>query len=167
VNSADDFVESLPHRYPRRPSTPVVIDQIILCEFLTRFNVDRCSSIDSNRILDEPLVENPLWHTAFDQPPLLKTSALLPCIILSCGLVLIQHKEPCCISFTCRHNDTMLAIYSMLSISLPSRDPIEQFVGGKQGVHERLWCFIFLHRVPYLFENDVQSIHQILLNNRN
>ena len=65
---------------------------------------------------------------------MLKTSALLPRIVLSCGTVLIQHKEPACISFTCRYDDSMLAIYSILSIGIPYRDPIEEFLGGKQGM---------------------------------
>ncbi|CAF4108114.1 unnamed protein product, partial [Adineta steineri] len=95
----------------------------------------------------EPLVENPLWRNGFEQPPLLKTSALLPRIILSCGTVLIQHKEPACISFTGRYDDSMLAIYSILSIGIPYRDPVEEFLAGKQ-------------------ENDVKAIHQLLLKNQ-
>jgi hypothetical protein len=138
VNSPDDFVESLTHRYMKRPFTPSVIDQMTLFEFLTWFDYDRSSSIELVEILKEPLVENPLWRTNFDQPPLLKTSALLPRIVLSCGSVLIQHKEPACISFTCRYDDSMLAIYSILSIGIPYRDPIEEFLGGKHGVFCKL-----------------------------
>ncbi|CAF5188962.1 unnamed protein product, partial [Rotaria magnacalcarata] len=111
VSTTDDFVESLTHRYVKRPCTPSVIDQISLFEFLTWFDFDRSSSIELEHILQESLVENPLWRTTFDQPPLLKTSNHLPRIILSCGTKLIQHKEPACISFTCRYDDSMLAIY--------------------------------------------------------
>ncbi|CAF4395940.1 unnamed protein product, partial [Rotaria magnacalcarata] len=35
VTSVDDFVESLTHRYVKRPNTPSVIDQMTLFEFLT------------------------------------------------------------------------------------------------------------------------------------
>ncbi|CAM2727444.1 unnamed protein product [Rotaria socialis] len=144
VSTTDDFVESLTHRYVKRPCTPSVIDQISLFEFLTWFDFDRSSSIKLEHILQESLVENPLWRTTFDQPPLLKTSNHLPRIILSCGTKLIQHKEPACISFTCRYDDSMLAIYSILSIGVSYRDPIEQFLSGKQEV-------------------DIKAIHQILL----
>ncbi|CAF1643694.1 unnamed protein product [Adineta steineri] len=147
VNSADDFVESLTHRYVRRPSTPSIINQMTLFEFLTWFDFDRPSSSKIPQILEEPLVENPLWRNGFEQPPLLKTSALLPRIILSCDTVLIQHKEPACISFTCRYDDSMLAIYSILSIGIPYRDAVEEFLAGKQ-------------------ENDVKAIHQLLLKNQ-
>ncbi|CAF1310613.1 unnamed protein product [Rotaria sordida] len=147
VTSADDFVESLTHRYVKRPFTPAVIDHITLFEFLTWFDYDRSSSMELQEILHEPLIENPLWRTEFNQPPLLKTSTFLPRIILSCGSVLIQHKEPACISFTCRYDDSMLAMYSMLSIGIPYRDPIEQFLGGK-------------------LENDLNAIHQLLLKSK-
>ncbi|CAF1338826.1 unnamed protein product [Rotaria sordida] len=90
-----------------------------LFEFLTWFDFDRSTSTELAQILEEPLVENPLWRSDFAQPPLLKTSALLPRIVLSCNTILIQHKEPACISFTCRYDDSMLAIYSMLSIGVP------------------------------------------------
>ncbi|CAF2041804.1 unnamed protein product [Rotaria magnacalcarata] len=134
VTSVDDFVESLTHRYVKRPNTPSVIDQMTLFEFLTWFDFDRSPSMELQKILYEPVVVNPLWHTDFDQPPLLKNSAFLPRIILSCGSVLIQHKEPACISFNCRSDDSMLAIYSILSIGIPYRDPIEEFLGGKQAL---------------------------------
>ncbi|CAF4608491.1 unnamed protein product, partial [Rotaria magnacalcarata] len=61
----------------------------------------------------------------------------LPRIILSCGTKLIQHKEPACISFTCRYDDSMLAIYSIHSIGVSYRDPIEQFLSGKQGIFNK------------------------------
>ncbi|CAF1110690.1 unnamed protein product, partial [Rotaria magnacalcarata] len=137
VSTTDDFVESLTHRYVKRPCTPSVIDQISLFEFLTWFDFDRSSSIELEHILQESLVENPLWRTTFDQPPLLKTSNHLPRIILSCGTKLIQHKEPACISFTCRYDDSMLAIYSILSIGVSYRDPIEQFLSGKRGIFNK------------------------------
>ena len=133
VNSPDDLVESLTHRYMRRPSSPTFLDQITLFEFLTWFDYDRSSSVKETQISTTSLLENPLWRNDFNQPPLLKTSALLPRIILSCGTVLIQHKEPTCVSFTCRYNDSMLAIYSILSIGVAYRDPIEEFLDGKQG----------------------------------
>ena len=133
VNSPDDFVESLTHRYTKRPSTPAIIDQMTLFEFLTWFDFDR-SATELIQILEEPLVENPQWRTSFDQPPLLKTISLLPRIILACGTVLIQHREPTCISFICRHDNSTLAIYSMLSIGISYRDPIEEFLGNKQGI---------------------------------
>jgi hypothetical protein len=139
VNSPDDLVESLTHRYTKRPCIPSVIDQMTLFEFLTWFDYDRSSSSALLQNLEEPLIANPLWRTHFDQPPLLKTSALLPRIVLSCGSILIQHKEPACVSFTCRQDDSMLAIYSILSIGVPYRDPVEEFLGGKQGtldIHE-------------------------------
>ena len=107
-----------------------------LFEYLTWFDFDR-SSMDLIRITDEPLVQNPLWRTQFDQPPLLKTSTLLPRIILSCGSVLVQHKEPSCVSFTCRYDDSMLAIYSILSIGVPYRDPNVEFLDGKQGMVDK------------------------------
>ena len=103
VYSHDDFVETLTHRYTKRPSNPSVIDQMTLFEFLTWFDVDRSASVDPMEILKEPLTENLCWRTDYNQPPLVKTSSLLPRIILSCGTVLIQHKEPTCISFTCRY----------------------------------------------------------------
>jgi hypothetical protein len=143
VNSPDDFVESLTHRYVKRPFTPSVIDQMTLFEFLTWFDFDGSSSTELTEILEEPLVENPLWRTAFDQPPLLKTSTLLPRIALSCGSILIQHKEPSCISFTCRHDDSMLAIYSILSIGIPYRDTIEEFLNNKQGMVYKLQQYIY------------------------
>ena len=133
VNSPDDLVESLTHRYMRRPSSPTLLDQMTLFEFLTWFDYDRSSSVKETQISTTPLLENPLWRTDFNQPPLLKTSALLPRIILSCGTVLIQHKELTCLSFTCRYNDSMLAIYSILSIGVTYRDPIEEFLDSKQG----------------------------------
>ncbi|CAF2917755.1 unnamed protein product [Rotaria sp. Silwood2] len=144
VTSIDDFVESLTHRYVKRPFTPSVINHMTLFEFLTWFDYDRSSSIQLQETLKEPLVENPLWRTDFNQPPLLKTSNYLPRIVLSCGSVLIQHKEPACISFTCRYDDSMLAMYSMLSIGIPYRDPIEEFLG----------------------ENDLNAIHQLLLKSK-
>ncbi|CAF4534288.1 unnamed protein product [Rotaria socialis] len=144
VTTTDDFVESLTDRYVKRPHTPSVIDQLTLFEFLTWFDFDRSSSLNSEHMLEQSLLENPLWHTTFDQSPLLKTSNYLPRIILSCGTILIQHKEPACISFTCRYDDSMLAIYSILSIGVSYRDPIEQFLNGKQEV-------------------DIKAIHQILL----
>ena len=134
VNSANDFVETLTDRYMRRPNTPSIIDNMTLFEFLTWFDYDRSSSEKIEQILEEPLVENPLWRTNFEQPPLLKTLALLPRIVLSCGTTLIQHKEPACISFTCRYDDSMLAIYSILSVGISYRDPVEEFLGGKQGI---------------------------------
>lgn len=135
INSPDDFVESLTHRYVRRPVTPSVIDQMTLFEFLTWFDLDRSSSAEKVEILEEPLVENPLWRTDFQQPPLVKRSGpLLPRIVLSCGTVLIQHKEPACVSFTCRYDDSMLAIYSILSIGIPYRDPIKEFLVDKDGM---------------------------------
>ncbi|CAF1477420.1 unnamed protein product [Adineta ricciae] len=145
VNSIDDLVESLTHRYIRRPSTPTALDQMTLFEFLTWFDYDRSSSVIEAQILATPLIENTLRRTDFNQPPLLKTSTLLPRIILSCGTVLIQHKEPTCVSFTCRYNESMLAMYSILTIGVPYRDPIEQFLG----------------------ENDMTAIHEVLLKNRN
>ncbi|CAF4905724.1 unnamed protein product [Rotaria sp. Silwood1] len=144
VSNTDDFVESLTHRYIKRPFTPSVINHMTLFEFLTWFDYDRSSSMQLQETLKEPLVENPLWRTDFNQPPLLKTSNFLPRIVLSCGSVLIQHKEPACISFTCRYDDSMLAMYSMLSIGIPYRDPIKEFLG----------------------ENDLNAIHKLLLNNK-
>ncbi|CAF1168506.1 unnamed protein product [Rotaria sp. Silwood1] len=144
VSSTDDFVESLTHRYVKRPFTPSVINHMTLFEFLTWFDFDRSSSMQLQDTLKEPLVENPLWRTDFNQPPLLKTSNYLPRIVLSCSSVLIQHKEPACISFTCRYDDSMLAMYSMLSIGIPYRDPIEEFLG----------------------ENDLNAIHQLLLKSK-
>ncbi|CAF4235357.1 unnamed protein product, partial [Adineta steineri] len=147
VNSPDDLVESLTHRYIKRSSTPSVIDEMTLFELLTWFDFDRSSSMNIEEILEEPYVENPLWRTDFNQPPLLKTSALLPRKILSCGTVLIQHKEPSCISFTCRYDDSMLAIHSILSIGIPYRDPFEEFLDNKQ-------------------DDNIKALHQILLKNR-
>jgi hypothetical protein len=132
VNSTDDFVETLTHRYTKRPSNPSIIDQMTLFEFLTWFDFDRSSSTNRMEILEEPLSENPLWRTDFYQPPLLKTSALLPRIILSCGTVLIQHKEPTCISFTCRYDNSMLAMYSIMSIGIPYRDPVTEFLVNEE-----------------------------------
>jgi hypothetical protein len=134
VNTPDDFVESLTHRYVKRPYTPSVIDQMTLFEYLTWFDYDRSSSNQLEQLLKEPPVENPLWRTRFDEPPLLKVSNLLPRILLSCGTILIQHKEPACISFTCPYDDSMLAMYSILSIGVPYRDPLKDFLGGKQGM---------------------------------
>ncbi|CAF1425719.1 unnamed protein product [Adineta steineri] len=148
VNSLDDFVQSLTDRYIKRPSTPSVIDQITLFEFLTWFDYDRSSSINLPEILEEPLVENPHWRTDFNQPPLLKTSTLLPRIVLSCGTILIQHKEPSRISFMCRYDDSMLAIYSILSIGIAYRDPFAEFLNNKQ-------------------DNDIKDLYQTLLKNRN
>ncbi|CAF3460120.1 unnamed protein product, partial [Rotaria socialis] len=96
------------------------------------------------KILNEPVVENPLWRHDFEQPPLLQTANLLPRIILSSGSILIQHKKPACISFHCHTDDPIRAIYSMLSIGIQYRDPIEQFLGGKQ-------------------DNDIKTIHETLL----
>ncbi|CAF4040233.1 unnamed protein product [Rotaria sordida] len=138
ISSVDDFVESLTHRYVKRPFTPSVIDHMTLFEFLTWFDYDRSSSMELQEILQEPLVENPLWRTDFNQPPLLKTSTFLPRIVLSSGSTLIQHREPACISFTCRYDDSMLAMYSILSIGIPYRDPIEEFLGGKLGILQYL-----------------------------
>ncbi|CAF3091232.1 unnamed protein product [Rotaria sp. Silwood2] len=137
VSSIDDFVESLTHRYMKRPFTPSVINHMTLFEFLTWFDYNRSSSIQLQETLKEPLVENPLWRTDFNQPTLLKTSNYLPRIVLSCGSVLIQHKEPACISFTCRYDDSMLAMYSMLSIGIPYRDPIEEFPECKPEILQR------------------------------
>ncbi|CAF1196955.1 unnamed protein product [Adineta ricciae] len=147
VNTTDDFIESLTHKYVKRPSTPAVIDQMTLFEFLTWFDYDRSSSAKLQDALEEPLVQNPLWRTNFEQPALLKTSALLPRIVLSCGTVLIQHKEPTCISFICRYDNSMLAMYSMLCIGISYRNPIEEFLNSK-------------------LENDVKAIHQVLLKHR-
>jgi hypothetical protein len=134
VNSSDDFIESLTQKYVKRPSIPSVIDQMTLFEFLTWFDYDRSSSPKLQQTLDELLVKNPLWRSDFQQPPLLKTSTLLPRIVLSCGTILIQHKEPTCISFTSRYDDSMLAMYSILSIGIPYRDPIEEFLVNKTGM---------------------------------
>lgn len=73
VNSSDDFVESLTHRYMKRPFTPSVINEITLFEFLTWFDIDRSSSEKLVQMTNEELVENPFWRTDFNQPPLLKT----------------------------------------------------------------------------------------------
>jgi len=134
VNSSDDFIESLTHKYVKRPSIPSVIDQMTLFEFLTWFDYDRSSSPNLQQTLDELLVENPLWRSDFQQPPLLKTYTLLPRIVLSCGTILIQHKEPTCISFACRYDDSMLAMYSILSIGISYRDPMEEFLPNKIGM---------------------------------
>ena len=133
VITTNDFIESLTHKYVKRPSSPSVIDQMTLFEFLTWFDYDRSSSPKLQDALEEPLVENPLWRTNFEQPPLLKTSNLLPRIVLSCGTVLIQHKEPTCISFTCRYDDSMLAMYSILCIGISYRDPVQEFLNNKLG----------------------------------
>ncbi|CAF1648403.1 unnamed protein product [Rotaria magnacalcarata] len=148
ITSADDFVESLTHRYAKRPLIPSVIDQMTLFEFLTWLDFDRCSSVELQQVIEEPLLENPLWRTDFYEPPLLKTSTFLPRIVLLCGSVLIQHKEPACISFTCRSDNSILAMYSILCIGIPYRDPFEEFLANKQ-------------------DNDVKNIHQILVNNKN
>jgi hypothetical protein len=137
VNSSDDFIESLTHKYIKRPSNPSAIDQMTLFEFLTWFDYDRCSPAKLEQILDEPLVENLLWRSDFQQPPLLKTSAVLPRIVLSSGTILIQHKEPTCVSFTCRYDDSMLAMYSILSIGIPYRDPVEEFLDNKLGIIQK------------------------------
>jgi hypothetical protein len=137
VNNPDDVAESLTHRYMRRPSTPTVVDQMTLFELLTWFDYDSSSSVKETQMSARPLIENPLWRTDFNQPTLLKTSALLRRIILSYGTVLIQHKEPTCVSFTCQYNDSMLAMYSILSIGVAYRDPIEEFLGGKQGPFDK------------------------------
>lgn len=149
VKSQDDFVETLTHRYTKRPANPSVIDQMTLFEFLTWFDFDRSSSTDRMEILGEPLTQNPLWRTDYNQPPLLKTSALLPRIILSCGTVLIQHKEPTCISFTCRYDDSVLAMYSIMSIGIPYRDPVNEFLGNKQG---KIYKKLLLYKKKYLSE---------------
>ncbi|CAF4168613.1 unnamed protein product, partial [Adineta steineri] len=168
VNTPDDLVESLTHRYIKRPSTPSVIDQITLFEFLTWFDFDRSSSMNIAEILEEPYVENPLWRTDFNQPPLLKTSALLPRIVLSCGTILIQHKEPSSISFTCRYDDSMLAIYSILSIGIPYRDPYEEFLGNKQGICLMNLINKYITTLSIaILENDIKALHQILLKNQN
>ena len=104
-----------------------------LFEFLTWFDFDRSSSVELQQLIEEPLIENPLWRTNFYEPPLLKTSTCLPRIVLLCGSVLIQHREPACVSFTCRSDDSMLAIYSILCIGIPYRDPFEEFLGRKEG----------------------------------
>lgn len=135
VNSADDLVESLLHRYIKRPSFPSVLDKLTLFEFITWFDYDRSSSLEIHEILQNQLIENPLWRTDFKQPPLLKTSTHLPRIILACNTTLIQHKEPTCISLTCDYNNPMLAIYSMLCIGIPYRDPFEEFLNNKQGLY--------------------------------
>ncbi|CAF4464364.1 unnamed protein product, partial [Adineta steineri] len=128
---------------------------------------DRSSSMNVTEILEEPYVENPLWRTDFNQPPLLKTSALLPRIVLLCGTILIQHKEPSSISFTCRYDDSMLAIYSILSIRIPYRDPFEEFLDNKQGI-----CLInsinkYMTTLSIaIVENDIKALHQILLKNQ-
>jgi len=106
VNTTDDFIESLTYKNVKRPCTPSGIDQMTLFEFLTWFDYDRSSSTKLHDSLQEPFVQNPLWRTNFEQPPLLKTSALLPRIVLLCGTILIQHKEPTCISFTCRYDNS-------------------------------------------------------------
>ncbi|CAF4849785.1 unnamed protein product [Rotaria socialis] len=131
VITTDDLVETLTHKYIKRPSIPSVIDNMTLFEFLTWFDYDG-SSLNKEKILNEPVVENPLWRHDFEQPPLLQTTNLLPRIILSSGSILIQHKKPACISFHCHTDDPIRAIYSMLSIGIQYRDPIEQFLGGKQ-----------------------------------
>ena len=134
VTGVDDFVESLTHRYVKRPLISLVIDQMTLFEYLTWFDYNQSSSVELAQICETPLQANPLWRTEFSQPPLVKMSALLPRIILSDGCVLVQHKEPTCVSFTCQYSDPMLAMYSILSIGLPYRDPIIEFLGGEQGV---------------------------------
>ena len=115
-----------------------------LFEFLTWFDFDRSSSTERLEISEESLTENPLWRSDYNQPPLLKTSALLPRIILSCGTVLIQHKEPTCISFTCRYDDSMLAIYSTMSIGIPYRDPVNEFLSNKPGM---------IYNIYYYYQN--------------
>ena len=64
-------------------------------------------------------------------------------LYLSCGTVLIQHKEPTCISFTCRYDDSVLAMYSIMSIGIPYRDPVNEFLGNKQGnIYKKLLLYI-------------------------
>lgn len=134
ISSADDFVETLTHQYIKRPSSPSNIDNMTLFEFITWFDFDR-SSVNLEKIMEQPIIQNPLWRQSFEEPPLLQTTTLLPRIILSSGSILIQHKEPACISFHCHSDDPMLAIYSILSIGIQYRDPIEQFLDSKQGNH--------------------------------
>ncbi|CAF1594644.1 unnamed protein product, partial [Adineta steineri] len=143
-----------------------VIDQMTLFEFLTWLDFDRSSSMNAAEMLEEPYVENSLWRTDFNQPPLLKTSALLPRIVLSCGTILIQRKEPSSISFTCRYDDSMLAIYSILSIGIPYRDAFEEFLDNKQGIRLINLVYKYIGTLSIaIVENDIKALHQILLKN--
>lgn len=135
VRNEDDFVQSLSDRYVKRPSIPFTIDQMTLFEYLTWFDYDSASPIESNDYSEISLQPNPLWRTNFSEPPLLKTSTLLPRIVTSCGKVLVQHKKPTCISFTCQYSDSMLAMFSIMAIGIPYRDRVGEFLGGKQGIH--------------------------------
>lgn len=163
VSDQNDFVETLMHRYPKRPLNPYVIDQMTLFEFLTWFDIDRSISTDRVETSEQSLTENPLWRTNYNEAPLLKTSALLPRIILSCGTVLIQHREPTCISFTCRYDDSMLAMYAIMSIGIPYRDPVKEFLDNKQGMvnddHTRMMCKLHL-------ETDIKLLHDLLVKHK-
>ena len=66
VTGDDDFVESLTHRYVKRPLIPLVIDQMTLFEYLTWFDYNRSSSVELAQICETPLQENPLWRTEFN-----------------------------------------------------------------------------------------------------
>ncbi|CAF1406834.1 unnamed protein product [Adineta steineri] len=61
----------------------------------------------------------------------------------------------------------MLAIYSILSIGIPYRDPYEEFLDNKQGI-----CLInLIHKYIGtscigIIENDIKALHQTLLKNQ-
>jgi len=128
----DDFVQTIINRYSQRPLTPEIINDLTLFEFAVWFTLDYINGNDEN-IENDELVPNLLWRTNYDEAPLMKTSRRLPRITLISGKRMCQHENPKCFTFTCLHDDTAQSIYALLCLNIPFRDPVMEFLGGKQG----------------------------------
>lgn len=136
----DDFIVTIIQRYTQRPLMPEVINDLTLFEFAVWFTNDYIR-ITEEDMDNDTLMSNPLWRTNYDEPPLLKTSRRSPRIILTTGQRMRQHENAKAVTFTCRHDDTAQAIYSILCLNIPFRDSVIEFLGGKQGLFN-LFCLV-------------------------
>ena len=132
--SEDDFVKTIIQRCSQRPAEPAAIGNMTLFEFATWFTSDYVDSQDESADYDE-LECNPLWRTNYNEPPLVKRSRRLPRIILTSGYKMRQHEHAKCVTFTCLHDNPAQSIYCILCLNIPHRNPINEFLGGKQGLN--------------------------------
>ncbi|CAF1231792.1 unnamed protein product [Adineta ricciae] len=141
--SEDDFVKTIIQRYSQRPSEPSAIGNMTLFEFATWFTSEYVDSQDESADYEE-LECNHLWRTNYNEPPLVKRSRRLPRIILTSGYKMRQHEHPKCVTFTCLHDNPVQSIYCILCLNIPHRNPINEFLAGKQ-------------------EPNVEELYQLLL----
>ncbi|CAF0877342.1 unnamed protein product [Adineta steineri] len=72
-----------------------------------------------------------------------------------------QHRNAKCVTFTCLHDDTAQSIYSLLCLNIPFRDPVLEFLRGKEGIKHILYFNMLF--IKYTLEPEIYDLHQVLV----